>query len=189
MMRWNVALAGMALLAGLAAGAGVAPASAADEAPVEGRFRDMIFVQPRGAVPDTPFKGPGGETVRLGDYAGEFVVLNFWATWCVPCVKEMPSLDRLQATLADEPFRVVAVSLDRGGRPKIEQFYERHGIERLGAYPDPLGNLRDAMQVSVLPTTVLIGRDGREIARLYGDAEWDSDEALAMIRYYLKESP
>jgi thiol-disulfide isomerase/thioredoxin len=121
----------------------------------------------------------------LSDFAGRVVLLNLWATWCAPCVREMPTLDRLQAELGGPDFEVVALSSDRAGAAAVEPFFRTHGLSRLGVYLDPQGEATRALGTRGLPTTVLIDREGREVGRLEGVAEWDSPEAKALIRAYI----
>ncbi|MCH8036380.1 MAG: TlpA family protein disulfide reductase [Proteobacteria bacterium] len=118
---------------------------------------------------------------------GRVVLLNFWATWCAPCIREMPSLDRLQAALEDRGLAVLAVSIDRGGTEVIRPFAERLGLERLGLYHDAKGALFRAFGVTGLPTTFLIDRRGRIVGAYPGPAEWDEPEARALIEHYLRQ--
>ena len=141
--------------------------------------------EPRPA-PTVTFEDGSAKTLGLDAFRGKLVVLNFWATWCVPCIKEMPSLDRLRQKLAKENAVVVALSSDRGGARVVEPFLKKHGVEGLGLWLDPKGQAARSFGLRGLPTTVLIGWDGRELGRLEGDAEWDSDAALALIRHYLR---
>ena len=104
-----------------------------------------------------------GKPVTLQDFAGQVVLLNFWATWCAPCVREMPSLDRLQAKLGGEGLAVVTVSRDRGGANVVMPFYERLELTNLGVYLDPKGAFSRAFKVRGLPTTILIDREGRVV--------------------------
>ena len=129
----------------------------------------------------TPFVGPDGET-SIADWAGRVVLLNFWATWCPPCLKEMPSLDRLQAALGGEEFAVVAVSTDRGDPGKPARWLAENGISNLALHHDPRLRLAQASALLGQPTTLLIDRQGREIARFVGETEWDAPEAQALIR-------
>ncbi len=163
--------------------AGALAAAGATEAPA-----GFAFVTPPRAVPDMAFLTADGET-SLAAYHGKVVVLNFWATWCAPCVREMPSLDRLQAMLGGDDFAVVALSEDRGGMPLVVRFYEKYGLENLARYLDPLGRVAALLGVVGMPTTVVIDAEGREIGRIVGPAEWDSRAALALIRGVLGGEP
>jgi thiol-disulfide isomerase/thioredoxin len=125
-------------------------------------------------VPELTFLDEGGEEVTLRDFEGDVVVLNLWATWCAPCRREMPSLDRLQAELGEDGLTVVALSLDRGDVGKVREFFEELEIANLAIYRDP--------EAPGLPTTIVIDRTGQEVGRLLGPAEWDSEQALALLR-------
>ncbi len=133
-------------------------------------------------IPDFTFADGDGAERRLSDWRGKVVLINLWATWCAPCKIEMPSLNRLQAELGGEDFTVLPVSLDFGGPDKPRQFLESNDLGQLGLYLDGSSRLIQQFGAPGLPFTALIDREGREIARLAGPAEWDSDEALALIR-------
>ncbi len=113
------------------------------------------------------------------------MLLNFWATWCAPCIREMPALDRVQAALAGEGLEVVAVSQDFAGRKVVEPFFLRLGLAHLRIYYDTGGALSRALGVAGLPTTLLIDRQGRIVGGLEGPADWDSDESIDLIRHFL----
>jgi thiol-disulfide isomerase/thioredoxin len=115
----------------------------------------------------------------LADYKGKWVVLNFWATWCAPCREEMPSLDRLQ--LAMPEIAVVPVATGRNAVEGIKRFFEEAGVTSLPIRRDPGSELARAMSVLGLPVTVIINPEGQEVARLIGDAEWDSASAKAVL--------
>jgi thiol-disulfide isomerase/thioredoxin len=123
-----------------------------------------------------------GMPVSLADFRGRVILLNFWATWCAPCVAEMPSLDRLEAMLGGKDFTVIALSEDLSPTA-IGPFFSEHGLTRLRRYHDPAGALARAFSLRGLPTTVLIDREGRVLGRFEGPAEWDSPEAVALIRH------
>jgi thiol-disulfide isomerase/thioredoxin len=136
-------------------------------------------------APQSPFVDENGAARSLADFRGKVVLLNFWATWCGPCVREMPSLKRLQAKLGGDRFGVLALSEDRRGWEIMAPFLARLELQGLPAFHDSRGDLMRALSVHGLPTTILFNRDGREIGRLVGPAEWDSDEAVALLRHYL----
>ena len=134
---------------------------------------------------DLRFKDSSGRSVSMADFRGKVVLLNIWATWCAPCRREMPTLDRLQAELGGPEFEVVAVSIDRKGLEVVSAFYAEIGVSHLAAYIDGSGKAAGALSVRGMPTTLLIDRDGRELGRLVGPAEWDSTEMVAFIHTQL----
>ncbi len=123
-----------------------------------------------------------GGAKSLADYAGRAVVLNLWATWCVPCVREMPALDDLAGMVAKNGIVVLAVSSDHGGAAVVQRFYAEHGIKHLPVMLDPQSNLAHAMGVRGIPTTFLIDRAGNELASLEGSADWSSPDAVTVVR-------
>ena len=144
-----------------------------------------LTVPPKALV-DITFTDAGGALVRLDDKRGRLVLMNLWATWCPPCVREMPSLVRLQAEVGGPGFEVVAISEDREAKV-IGPFYERLGLTTLAGYHDPYQRLIRLLKIPGLPTTILIDRAGNEIGRVLGPAEWDSPEAIALIRHYMAD--
>ena len=118
----------------------------------------------------------------LGEFHGRILLVNFWATWCPPCRYEMPALDRLQAALGGPDFQVIAVNLDRNGLKRATEFYEDKSIRALDIHLDPRAEASGKMRVISLPTTLLIDRNGQEIARLAGIAEWDAESAKQFFR-------
>lgn len=133
-------------------------------------------------VSDIAFTDPEGGTHSLAVYKGQVVLLNFWATWCAPCREEMPSLDALQAQMGGDDFTVVPIATGRNAPERIDAFYAETGLENLPVLLDPRQQLARAMGVVGLPVTVLIDRDGNEVARLLGEADWTSEPAKAVIR-------
>jgi thiol-disulfide isomerase/thioredoxin len=142
------------------------------------------------ALLSPPFSDAEGRTLTLEDFRGKVVLLNVWATWCVPCREEMPTLDALQARLGGDAFRVVALSIDRAGLLPVRRFYDEIGIRHLPIYLAEDLRTMFALAVLGLPTTILIDRQGRELARLSGPAEWDSPEAVAFFETVIaREGP
>jgi thiol-disulfide isomerase/thioredoxin len=137
-------------------------------------------------VPELTFLDAEGNEVSLTDFRGEVVVLNLWATWCAPCRREMPSLDRLQAKLGGDDLEVIALSLDRGDVTKVRAFFDELGISHLTVYQDPEARAGRELGAPGLPTTIVIDRTGQEVGRLLGPAEWDSEEALSVIKALLR---
>jgi thiol-disulfide isomerase/thioredoxin len=133
-------------------------------------------------LPPFTFTDSRGGEQEVADFAGQGLVLNLWATWCPPCVAEMPALDRLAKTLAPERILVLPLSSDRGGLPVVQAFYERTNVTTLGIWLDPRGSASRSLRARGLPTTLIIDRSGRERARLEGDAAWDAPEFVTAIR-------
>ena len=115
-------------------------------------------------------------------YKGKARLINFWATWCAPCVKEMPSLDRLQAAMGKDKFVVLPISLDGPSKPKVAPFYKRQELTNLGIYYDKGKKAMSVLGVSVLPTSILVDPAGRELGRIEGDADWDKPEGIALMK-------
>ena len=128
-----------------------------------------------------------GREHALSDYAGRRVLVNFWATWCGPCRKEMPSLAELEHKLGSEDFEVVAISLDRKGAEAAAPFLMETGAADLALYLDPTAASLDQLRAMGLPASVLIDRQGNEIGRMLGPAEWSSPEAIALVKAALAE--
>ena len=158
----------------------------ADIAALEGlRTGDMRKLQFHSEItkaPEVAFIRANGSEGVLSDYNGKVVVLNFWATWCAPCRKEMPELSALQSTMGRDDFAVVTIATGPNTPAKIAAFFDDIQIDNLPAHRDPRQALAREMGVLGLPVTVVLDRDGQEIARLLGDANWHSDSALAIMR-------
>jgi thiol-disulfide isomerase/thioredoxin len=132
------------------------------------------------AGPNSSFEDPEGEKVTLADFRGKPVLLNLWATWCAPCVKELPTLDALQ-TREGERLKVLTVSQDLEGRAKVEAFLAKGKYRSLEAWLDPDMALMSDLGVSSLPTTILYDAQGREVWRVAGDKDWAGAEAAALL--------
>ena len=161
--------------AGIGAPAVLAPAVAGAQG--TGRLREATL-----PLPAFTFQDADGAEKSRADFAGQGLVLNLWATWCPPCVAEMPALERMARLLAAERIAVLPLSSDRGGRAVVEAFYQRIGLTGLGIWLDPRGAAGRALGVRGLPTTIIIDRQGQERARLEGDAAWDQAPLVAAVR-------
>ena len=159
----------------------VPSASSAHDAPTLGF---MPLASPR-AIADIAFEDADGNKRTLAQFRGKAVLLNVWATWCGPCRKEMPALDRLQAKLGSDDFQVVALSIDRGGVAAVKSFYDEIDVRSLGINVDSTTDAQAKLGVVGVPTTLLIDREGREVARYTGPADWDGPSVAATIQRYL----
>lgn len=174
----------LAVLSGLSA-----MAFGSEQPPLKGLFRgNFTLLDSPAPASQTPFQDAAGRPVTMADFAGRVVLLNFWATWCPPCIRELPALDRLQGELDAEGLSVVAISWDRGGLAVVAPFLEELGTEHLAIYLDPKGTTGKEFGVRGLPTTLLVDAEGRIVGGLEGPAEWDSPEAVELIRYYLDKA-
>lgn len=137
-------------------------------------------------VPDLAFRDGDGKDVKLSDFRGKLILLNLWATWCVPCREEMPALDGLQGALGSDRFQVLALSVDKDGHDLAKAFLAEVKADHIVLYNDPTSRAIFAMKAYGMPTTVLISPEGQEIGRLVGPAHWDAPEARALIEAALK---
>ena len=148
-----------------------------------------ITKQPKPVTP-LAFNGPEGQQETLDGFKGRVVLLNLWATWCVPCRQEMPALDRLEAKLGGPDFQVVAVNIDTTRLDKPKAFLNEVGVKALPFYSDPKADvfyrLKQAGKVVGLPTTILIDRNGCEIGTLAGPALWDSPDGIGLVEAALR---
>ena len=144
--------------------------------------RALQRLDPPVTLPDMPFQDASGAEHRLSEFRGRGMVVNLWATWCAPCVAEMPSLANLSQALAPVDIAVLPLSSDRGGAQTVEIWYREHGISALPVLLDPKGAIARAWNARGIPTTVLVDREGMGRARLEGAADWASPDAARLIR-------
>lgn len=151
-----------------------------------GEMTKFVFKPAPEALPKVSFVDSEGKERSLDDWKGKVVLLNLWATWCVPCRKEMPGLDRLQTELKSDKFEVIAVSIDRTGTAGAKKFLDQIKVQNIAVLADPTVRMATTLRAAGLPATILIDAEGREIGRLLGEAEWDSPEAKALIKAVVK---
>ena len=161
-------------------------AAAASQPAKGGHMAAFVTKKTPEALPDIAFADGAGKTVKLSDFKGRTVLLNLWATWCAPCREGMPALNRLQQELGSDAFEVVALSLDRQGLEASKKFLDDVKATALKPYIDSTAKQGTALKLVGMPTTILINKDGLEVGRLSGPAEWDSADAKALIRDAMK---
>ena len=149
-----------------------------------------LLVRPKPLdLPPIEFADGTGAAKSLADFKGKVVLLNIWASWCVPCREEMPALDKLETELGRKDFAVVAVNIDKGGPDKARGFLAETGATHLGLYTDPTSKLFAVLKTVGMPTTLVLDRDGKEIGRLIGPADWSSPEAKRVIEAAIAAKP
>lgn len=156
----------------------------------KGEVAALLLPKTPALMPELAFEGPDGKPRKLSDYRGRTILLNLWATWCIPCREEMPALDRLQKSAGGADFEVVAVNIDTARLEKRQVFWASAGIASLTFYADPKADLFQALKaanrVEGLPTSWLIGKDGCEIGTLQAKADWGSPDAAALVQAALR---
>ena len=158
---------------------GEAPQSS-QEAPKEGLSGTVDRTHKGKDMPDVVFEDMGGKPKTLADFKGKPLLVNIWATWCGPCIAEMPTLERLAAQRAGK-LQVIAISQDMKGRPVVAEWWNKQGFKTLTTYVDAKADLGFALGGGSLPTTILYDANGKEVWRMVGGAEWDAPAQLALI--------
>ena len=153
--------------------------------PISGTVRNFTPTSPGRPAPIDTFHDADGNEFNLQSFGDKVVLLNLWATWCAPCLKELPSLDRLQAQLGSDRFQVVAISVDRRGVEAVRPFFEKLKIAHLTIYIEPENRLAQSIGLQVLPSTIIIAPHGLMAGKMIGAAEWDAPEALALVQHYI----
>lgn len=144
--------------------------------------KNFILHEAPKPIASIAFEDGQGRPRTLAEFRGKVVLLNIWATWCGPCRREMPSLDRLQGLLGGSDFEVVALSIDRAGLEVVRKFYADVGIRNLAIYIDSSGRATRELATVGVPATLLIDRTGRELGRLVGPAEWDEPDIVQFLK-------
>lgn len=152
-----------------------------------GDLAAFVVSDPRKEVAEFTFADAAGRTRSLQEWRGRVVLVNLWATWCAPCRKEMPALAALQGKLGSEDFEVVAISVDRKGAEVAAPFLAEIGVTALALYVDPSTLVLEKLRAAGLPATFLIDRQGREIGRLFGPADWSGADAERLVRAAIAE--
>lgn len=151
---------------------------------VKKNIQNFIELETLAPVPSLPLLSKDNSSVTLENLRGKFLLVNFWATWCAPCVKELPSLNRLNKKLTNKGFDVVLISQDLGGFSQIEKYLKKLNIKMKYTFIDEKLNFSRAAKVTAIPTTILISPEGKEIGRLVGAIEWDSIDVIKMLERY-----
>ncbi len=183
-------LLGAVALVGAAAGYGTSRLfrnARSEEPPIAGTVADFTLMDAPRPMPLDPFADETGAERTMADYLGRIVLVNFWATWCLPCRVEMPALNRLEAALGGPDFAVLPIALDREGAEIVVPYYEEVGLDRLPIAIDADNGTADALGIKQLPTTILVNRDGMGIGYYLGPAEWDSSDAQDLMRWYIEQ--
>ncbi len=149
------------------------------------RFAELRKVEQ--FLPDTEFKGRRSKKYSLSDFEGKVVIVNFWATWCPPCVEEMPALDKLQKDLGKRGVEVVAISEDFKGLKVVKKFYKEHKIRSLLPYADIKNAVFNKMKIKALPTSVFFNKKGIEVKRIDGFILWDGSDMRDYIETLINE--
>ena len=149
---------------------------------IKGAMKRFKLTTPPKPMPDLEFLDVNDQPIRLSELNGQARLINLWATWCAPCVKEMPSLDRLQAAMPKDKFVVLPISLDGPSKAKVAPFYKERKLDHLGIYYDKSRKAMSTLEVTLLPTSILVDPAGRELGRLEGDADWDTPEGIALMK-------
>ncbi len=173
-------------LAVVASGLGQAPAGPAQAASETVEPKDFTWHDKPVDAPATVFKDASDMNKTLKDFGGKVLIVNFWATWCAPCVKEMPALDRLNAKLGGKDFQVIAINQERNGPKIAKPFVEKQGW-KLPLYLDPATGFYKDAKLGGLPTSLIIGKDGKELGRIAGEVVWDSPAVEKMVQDLIKK--
>lgn len=153
--------------------------------PQKGLFGNYQSTKNKEIALNIPFLNASGEEITLADYAGKGLLLNFWATWCAPCVREMPQLNRLSAFVRENQIEVLTISEDLNALKVVPKFYKSHNLSDLPVLVDKKGKLVKSFSAIGLPLTVLINQHGQEVGRVVGPAEWDTIEIVEFVRQCL----
>ncbi len=153
-----------------------------------GTMKSFEFYQKATPATEAPFFDKDGNEKSFSDFRGKVILVNLWATWCAPCIKEMPDLNGLQEALGGDDFEIVLISENRDGTESSLEFLETNGISHLTTYFDTNRAVARAKNSNALPTSFLIDAEGNEVGRLLGPAEWNSGDAKALINFFISRN-
>ncbi len=162
------------------------PTASANGPQLVGYMRPFQPATRSSPVVDISWSSLSGKTVSLSDYKGKVVMLNYWATWCGPCMQELPSINRVQASMASDKFTVIAINIDRNGAQTAGPKARELGLKALDLFIDPKTLSARKLGIRGMPSTYLFDTQGRQIGKLEGGAEWDAPESVALINYFIE---
>ena len=151
---------------------------------MRGELRKFIFSESMEVLPNPLILDANGNMVEIG-YKEDILIINFWATWCAPCKKEMPSLNDLAQNMKYEDIRIITIASGRNSKEAIDAFFDDNNLINLKKYRDPRGRIAVKYGVTALPTTVVINSKGIEIGRIIGDIDWDTTDVRSFFRKLL----
>ena len=152
---------------------------------LKNELEDFELSKEKKNISNLIFKNHKEKIISFSDFEGKILLVNFWATWCVPCIKEMPSLDRLKLKI-DKNFDVIAISVDRDGIKKVTDFFNENKINNLAKFFDIKNSLAKEMDLFGVPTSFFVNKKGNLIGYYQGDMEWDNDTVIKFINYLIK---
>ena len=153
--------------------------------PKEGGMVKFVELNPPLPIPEASFSTTDGKKINLNMFKGAWLLVNFWATWCAPCISELPSLYNLKQNKSSSKFKILLVSIDRAGPKVYKPFLKKLGLSQLKSASDPKANLMRALKISGIPTTLLIDPNSYIVGRYTGDAKWDSPSAKTLLMHYI----
>ena len=152
---------------------------------LKGELKDFALSKEKNNISNFVFNDHKEKKIYFSDFNGKILLVNFWATWCVPCIKEMPSLDRLKSKINNN-FDVIAISIDRDGIDKVKTFFEENKINKLEKYFDIKNYLAKEMNIIGVPSSFFIDKEGNVLGYFQGDMEWDNNDVINFINYLIK---
>ena len=154
--------------------------------PKSGDMNKFTENNPSIESPSTPFMDPSGKEVTLHEFKKSWTLINFWATWCAPCINELPSLAKLESKINNPKFKLLLISIDRSGPRVFQPFLKKLGLTSLKSGSDPKASLMRKLGLTGIPTTLLISPTGRIVGKLEGAAKWDAPSAVELVNFYLR---